>query len=266
MPILRIRLLGGFNLSYDDSPVQAINTARLHSLLAYLLLHRDVPQRRQHLAFLFWPDAGEVQARNNLRQMLHQFRHLLPAVEDFLYADTNTLHWRDDAPFSLDVADFEQALTRADAAEQLHERDSRHAALTEAISLYRGDLLPSCYDEWIVPERDRLRQRYLGTVGSLVNLLEGLHDYGAAIRYAHAWSRHDPLAEDAHRVFMRLLALTEDRAGALHVYQSCVTILRRELGVEPSRATRDLYQRLLCMDAPPVPAVRRLAAHCRTPA
>jgi DNA-binding SARP family transcriptional activator len=48
-----------------------LNTTRLRSLLTYLVLHRDVPQQREHLAFLFWPDATEALARNNLRQVLH---------------------------------------------------------------------------------------------------------------------------------------------------------------------------------------------------
>ena len=51
MPTLHIRLLGDFNLIYDDRQVTSLNTMRLQSLLAYLVLHRDVPQHRQHLAF-----------------------------------------------------------------------------------------------------------------------------------------------------------------------------------------------------------------------
>src|SRR6266496_1199931 len=78
---LHIRLLGDFSLLYGDQQVTSLNPTRLQSLLTYLVLHRDVPQRRQHLAFLFWPDATEAQARNNLRQLVHQLRQAFPAVE-----------------------------------------------------------------------------------------------------------------------------------------------------------------------------------------
>ena len=78
-PTLHLRLLGDFSLLYADQQVTSLNTTRLRSLLAYLVLHRDVPQQRQHLAFLFWPDATEAQARNNLRQLLHQLRQAFPA-------------------------------------------------------------------------------------------------------------------------------------------------------------------------------------------
>ena len=108
MPTFHIRLLGDFSLLYSDQEVTSLNTTRLRSLFAYLVLHRDVPQQRQHLAFLFWPDATEAQARNNLRQLLHQLRQALPAVEQFLSADTHMLHWHPVTPFHLDVAEFDQ--------------------------------------------------------------------------------------------------------------------------------------------------------------
>ena len=48
---LRVRLLGDFSLVYGDEPLTGVNTPRLQSLLAYLILHRDAPQSRQQLAF-----------------------------------------------------------------------------------------------------------------------------------------------------------------------------------------------------------------------
>ena len=64
-----------------------------------------------------------------------------------------TLRWRDDAPWWLDVAAFEDALDRADREGQAV------GALQEAVELYGGDLLQSSYDEWLLEER--LRRRYL---------------------------------------------------------------------------------------------------------
>src|SRR2546425_8134532 len=137
MPPLSIRLLGDFSLTYNDRQVTSLTTMRLQSLLAYLVLHRDVPQQRQHLAFLFWPDTTEAQARNNLRQLLHQLRQALPAVEHFLSADMRMLHWHPVTPFHLDVAEFEQALTEADTATQCNDQHALQDALEQADNLYR---------------------------------------------------------------------------------------------------------------------------------
>src|SRR5690242_16972984 len=157
-PTLHLRLLGDFSLIYADRQVTSLNTIRLQSLLAYLVLHRDVPQQRQHLAFLFWPDTTEAQARNNLRQLLHQLRQVFPEVENFLSADTHTLYWHPVTPFRLDVAEFEQALNEAEAAIQRDDQYALQNALERADSQYQGVLLPGCYDEWILPERERLSQ------------------------------------------------------------------------------------------------------------
>jgi predicted ATPase/DNA-binding SARP family transcriptional activator len=253
-PTLYLRLLGDFSLLYNDQQVTSLNTTRLRSLLAYLVLHRDVPQQRQHLAFLFWPDATEAQARNNLRQLLHQLRQALPAVEHFLSADTHQLHWHPVTPFHLDVAAFEQALTLADSATQRNDQHALQDALEQADSLYRGDLLPGCYDEWILPERERLRQRHLQALEHLLRLFEGRGDNVTAIRYAQRLLGLDPLSENLSRRLMRLFALNNDRASALHVYHTCVTTLQRELGVDPDPATREAYERLMQHETPVIAA------------
>jgi DNA-binding SARP family transcriptional activator/predicted ATPase len=253
MPRLQIYLLGECRLVHEGAPVLSVTTTRLHALLSYLLLHHGAALPRHHLAYLFWPDAPEEHARNNLRQLLHQLRRALPTAERFLAADATTLCWRDEDSWSLDVADFERLLAEAAAAEQRQDRRAQRRALAAAVELYRGDLLPSCYDDWLTPERERLRQHYLHALAAQVHLLETQRDYGAAIGAAQAWVRHDPLAEEAYRALMRLHALAGDRAGALRVYQSCVTTLRRELGVEPGPATREVHERLLHQDAPPPP-------------
>ena len=249
-PPLHLRLLGDFNLVYNDQQVTTLNTTRLRSLLTYLVLHRDVPQQREHLAFLFWPDATEAQARNNLRQLLHQMRQAFPEVEHFLSADTHLLHWHPVTPFQLDVAEFEQALTLADAAMRRHDQPALQAALEQADSLYHGELLPGCYDEWILPERDRLRQRHRQVLEQLLRLFETQGDTVTAIRYAQRLLTLDPLSEDLYRRLMGLFALNNDRASALRVYHTCVTTLQREMGVDPDPATREAYERLIQQEAP----------------
>jgi len=255
VPTLHIRLLGDFSLIYNDQQVTSLNTTRLHSLLAYLALHRDVPQQRQYLAFLFWPDATETQARNNLRQQLHQLRQAFPEVEHFLFTDAHMLYWHPVTPCSLDVAAFEQMLTLADAATRQHDQHALQDALEQADSLYRGELLPGCYNEWILPERDRLRQRHSQVLEHLLRLFEGQGDHITAIRYTQRLLALDPLSEDLYRRLMRLFALNNDRASALHVYHTCVTILQREMGVDPDPTTREVYEHLMQQEIPAIQAI-----------
>jgi len=248
-PMLHIELLGGFRLLYADEPLTTVDTPRLQSLLAYLLLHRETPPSRHRLAFLFWPDSPEDQALTNLRNLLYRLRHTLPEADRFLYVDRRTLRWRETAPFELDVAEFEEALSRADDTNDTAEERS---ALERAVALYEGDLLPGLYEDWIIPERRRLRQAFERALERLTRLLENQHDYRAAIEYARRLVRHDSLREASYRRLMRLQALIGDRAGALRTYHRCATLLEQELDVEPSPATREMYERLLAVEETPL--------------
>jgi DNA-binding SARP family transcriptional activator len=241
---LQVRLLGQFRLTVDGRPVDGPNTSRLQSLFAYLLLHADAPQPRAHLSFTFWPDASESSARNNLRQLLHQLRQTLPDPDRYLRADANSVHWAPDSSFSLDVALLDRAVAEAGAAARAGDAARRLACLERAVDLCQGPLLPSCYDDWIGPERERLARRCEEAVSALVGLLEGQREYESAIGRVRHWLQHDPFDEEAYRWLMRLLALVGDRSAALQAYRQCADILRRELAVEPSAATLRTYERI----------------------
>jgi DNA-binding SARP family transcriptional activator len=237
--------LGGLCIKDNGMPVTGVDTPRLQALLAYLLLHMDAPQSRAHLAFLFWPDTSEAQARTNLRNLLHFLRKSLAVAETYLETTVQTLQWKSDPPFILDTAQFEDAVTSAGQISSNMNPIAARQALEQVVALYNGDLLPSCYDDWIIPHREGLRQAYLKALGLLVQLLEEQREYQVAIQHAQRLLREDPLQESTYRILIRLYALNNDRASALRVYHACTTILRRELDVEPSIATREAYQQLL---------------------
>jgi len=242
---LRIELFGGFRLTHDGELVTAIDTPRLQSLLVYLLLNRGTPQSRHRLAFRFWPDSPERQALTNLRNLLFRLRHSLPDADRFLRVDHATLEWREAAPYELDIAEFEDALSRAADASA---PDEVQEALERAIDLYEGDLVPGLYDDWIGPERRRLRQSFERALEQLIQVLEDRRNYRAAIDYARRLVRHDSIREASCRRLMRLRALIGDRAGALRTYHRCSAALERELGVEPGPATREMYERLVSIE------------------
>ncbi len=243
-PVLGVQLLGGFNLVYDGVSITGVNSARLQSLLAYLILRADTPQLRQHVAFILWPDTTESQARNNLRQFLYQLRHTLPNSERFLVVDANIVCWKTDERQLIDVQRFEHTLKEADRAKQQGDTKTLRQMLERACSYYQGDLLPGCYDDWITPERERLQQHYYTACQKLTQVLETQRDYTAALQVAQHLLRLDPLDEGAYASLIRLYGLNDDPAGARRIYQTAVETLRRELGVEPGDTLRAAYERL----------------------
>lgn len=248
-----VRLFGEFQLDGPDAQATEANSPRLHELLAYLMLHRDRPQSRRQLAFQFWPDSTETQARTALRQLLFQVRKVWPQAERLIRTDTQTVQWLPDLPVELDTAQFQAALTCGERAARSSNPAAEEEALTRAVGLYRGDLLPSCYGEWIVPERDRLREQCIAALARLSELSENRRDYVTALKHAQLLQQLDPLREPTCLTLLRLHALTQDRSSALRVYRSYCETLARELGVVPSEALREVYARLAAPAGRPQP-------------
>ncbi|HYB00947.1 MAG TPA: BTAD domain-containing putative transcriptional regulator, partial [Ktedonobacteraceae bacterium] len=258
IPTLHIHLLGEFLLAADEEPVTTFEMPRLQSLIAYLLLHRGVPQSRAHLAFLLWPDSTEQQAHTNLRKLLYLLRQGFSHADSFIRIGRQSITWEPvnkEVTWTLDVQDFEWYIEQAEQAERTRNLAAMRQALSQVVDLYRGDLLPSCYDEWILSERDRLRQAFFKALENLIGLLEEERNEEAAISYALRLIRYDPLHEETYRHLMRLYAVQGDRTSALRIYHACATVLERELGTVPGEATREMYQRLMQTDTSPTSRV-----------
>jgi DNA-binding SARP family transcriptional activator len=240
---IEIRLLGEFSAKSGGIEINGLST-RHQSLIAFLALHSATAIQRSEAAFKLWVDSKEAQALTNLRKSLHQIRNILPSG-DFIKADTQTLQLILSQNDQIDVLAF---LAQVDIAEQAHasnDRDAEQTALEAATVLYNGDLLPSCYDEWIMPERERLQNLFTQGMDRLIALLEERQYYRDAIKGALRLLQTDNLRETTYRTLIRLHALNDDRAAALNVYHICARVLSEELGVEPDESTRELYEQLL---------------------
>jgi DNA-binding SARP family transcriptional activator/predicted ATPase len=248
--MMRIGLFGNLRITCQEQAVGSVNTNRLHSLLAFLVLHGEAAQSREQLAFLLWPESGESQARTNLRQLLHHLRRALPHECCLLVSDNHTVQWPRDPSCTVDVLEFDAAVSAAAAARARTDRDGERVALEEAARLYQDDLLPGVYDDWLRPKREQYRQQLAHALSRLALLAEEQGDYAAAIVHSERLVGLDPLSEAHHQRLIRLHNANHDRASALRAYHQCMRVLRRELAVEPGPATRELFERVL-KSAPP---------------
>jgi len=242
---MRINLFGNLRMSFAGRPVTAVNTNRLHSLIAYLILHGDTPQPRERLAFTLWPASSESQARTNLRQLLHHLKRALPAESNVLAINHFAVRWRRDAAGAIDVVDFQAAIAEAASARAENDRAREMQALTTAAELYEDDLLPALYDDWLTPLREDYRRQISEVLHRLATLFEEAKEYAAAIPLAERLVALDSLSESHHQLLIRMYAASNDRSSALRAYHRCMRVLRREMGVEPGPATLELFERIL---------------------
>ena len=55
MAAMRIELFNNLLITCAQQPVLSVNTNRLQSLLAWLVLNSEAAQPREQVAFLLWP-------------------------------------------------------------------------------------------------------------------------------------------------------------------------------------------------------------------
>src|SRR5213594_395474 len=239
MPRLNIVLLGGFQGRVDASAPLTLPTRKSQALLAFLALPPGRSHPRGKLASLLWGGMREPQARRGLRQSLFTLRKAVDAEPPALLIDGESVALNP-ASVDVDVVEFERQVA-----------EGTPAALERAATLYRGELLEGLalqeapFEEWLLAERERLRELVLEALAKLLRHQRTTEATEAALRTGLRLLALDPLQEPVHRTVMRLYVQLGRRPSALRQYQICVGILQRELSVEPETTTKQLYQEIL---------------------
>lgn len=249
--LFRIEMLGRFRVHQEHREITRFRTQKTASLLACMALYPSRSHPRDVLVEQFWPGSEPKAARANLSVSLNVLRRLLepPGVPagSILLADHAQVGLNPRA-FTTDVEEFENSLREAEGET---EAAARLAIWRGAVDLYRGDLMTGYYDDWLLAERDRLRDLYLTVLRSIVKECAGLRQQERAIEYARRLVQADPLREDSHRILMRLLMAFGRPQEALHQYHECERHLRTVLQTAPSAATRELAAQLSHLPSAP---------------
>jgi predicted ATPase/DNA-binding SARP family transcriptional activator/Tfp pilus assembly protein PilF len=239
-----IQLLGRSRATQAGREITRFRTQKTASLFAYLAHSCHRPHPRGDLVELFWPEEDPEAGRNSLRVALNSLRHQLepPGVPkgSVLLADRSSVQLNP-AAITTDVAAFETALQAAARARDARERAQR---LTEAVTIYHGELLPGHFDEWVLRERQRLAEAFLNGLEQLLAHLEQTGDLPRALQCARRAVSADPLREEAHRDLIRLLAAVGQPEAALRQYGELERLLEAELGDAPGAETRALAREI----------------------
>lgn len=106
-----------------------------------------------------------------------------------------------------------------------------------------GELLPGWYDDWVLLERERLRQLRLHALEMLADKLACAGRYGEAVQAACAAVRTEPLRKSAHRAVVRVHLAEGNTVEAMRTYGAFRDMLAHELGVVPTEQMEELVSR-----------------------
>jgi DNA-binding SARP family transcriptional activator len=203
-----------------------------------LALNAGISHRREKLASLIWPETNETNARGYLRQALWRIRKAL---------ENAGLSWQDHLNISeINISFNDKSDTWIDVNVLLEPAEAQGAEqIIEAVYLYHGEFLSGFYDEWVVPERDRLLAAYHRKMGLLLTRLKESRRWEDALQWAEVWLQLGHSPEPAFRALMLAHAGLGNHSMVSAAYQRCVEVLNRELGLDPSPETRMLYEKII---------------------
>lgn len=230
---MSLSLLGGFALEADGRPLPLpVNAQRL---LAYLGLAGR--PGRGAVAGALWPEATDRHAMGSLRSAVWRVQR---QDADILVRGDGGLSL--DPQLHIDVHDL------VDVAHGIltGRSDAIHpdgGAWPPAV-LWRRELLPGWYEEWVLVERERLSQLRLHALERLALLLAERQLYGAALDAALACVRIEPLRESAHRTVIRIHMEEGNHREATRHFSHVCRLLDTELGLGPSPELARLGRRL----------------------
>ena len=211
----RLQLLSRFEVAVEGEPVD-LNPGS-QRVLAFLALS-DQAVSRAYAAFRLWPDKPESRAMANLRSALWRLRQQPGELVDSTLTDIRLA-----------------GSVWVDARDGIRDLASTFPlSCPEVGAMLTADLLPEWYDEWLVVERERLRQLRLHTLEKWCRELIARGRMAEAIDLALRSIAVEPLRESSHRLVIEAhLAEGNVNEAARHLAAFHVRV-SEELGVPPS--------------------------------
>lgn len=221
---LALRLLGGFELRRNgrvvDVPVAA------HRLLGFLALH-DRRLTRAYVADTLWPDTDEDRAHANLRTTLWRLKR---PCRDALVVTSGEVGL--DPMLSVDARVLHHAA----------REHRRRGALPDPEMLLDlgGELLPGCWDAWVVFDRERLRQEAVQLFEAAARAALTRDERHLALLLGLRAVECDALRESANVLAVRVRLACGDVAGAVRHARSYARMLDEEVGIGPPPALAEM--------------------------
>lgn len=237
---IQVKLLGRPHIECVDEEPGGGFGAKSREFLFLFLLNPEGLTREEAIELL-WPETEPEQGiqrfKFQLRTIRQRLRNDLTPTAKFIdkFGD---VYKPVPEHFSVDVWQFDRCLAVA-------KEPAAMESLSQAVELYRGELLQGLYYEWINPLRSHFRERMLDAVAKLSDLRYAEGDYEGALRTVLQAIEAEPYAEHFYRRAMSIYGHLGRASDVKRIYRQLVAALADELDAEPDPETTSLKDRLL---------------------
>lgn len=234
----RIYTLGRFSILKDDQPLElgAKGNRKPLELLKTLIAMGARAVNQARLVEALWPDSEGDAGQQAFETTLHRLRALLG--KDAPLQLKGGLLTLDARHCWVDAWAFERFVTEL---EHGHTHPAPATLSAKLFQLYRGSFLANDLEMVaIMPQRERLRGRFLRALNAIGHRHETIDEHDAAIGCYLRAIEVEPLAEAFYSKLMSAYLRLGRHAEGLAVYERCRNTLHAALGVKPSRETEVL--------------------------
>jgi DNA-binding SARP family transcriptional activator len=229
-PQARVSLLDGFAVEVDACARPAAGDD-LPRGVQRLIAHLSLSGRpgRAAIAGQLWPNVPERLAQARLRSALWRLQKAVPGL---VHVSGGALRLADSV--RVDVREL------GDWAKRVMDPHAEPDGVVTLPVALHAELLPGWYEDWVLYERERLRQLRMRALEILAEKLARAGRYGEAIEAAQAAVYVEPLRESAQRVLVAAHFAEGNAVEALRAYESFRSALADELSVVPTGLMEEL--------------------------
>ncbi|GLX01102.1 AfsR/SARP family transcriptional regulator [Microtetraspora sp. NBRC 16547] len=249
---LRFAILGPV-LAWRDGIELDLGTPLQRSILAMLLLREGHPVTPDEMIDGIWGEEAPPRALGALRTYVSRLRTVLepdrsPRTRPELLTSVGRGYALILGASGLDLADFERHAASAEAARQTGRTRDAAEALREALALWSGEPLAGAVGPYAERQRDRLAERRMGALETLMDLDLELGRHADVVSELVALTADHPLRERLRAQLMLAYYRCGRQADALSVFTETRQALIDELGIEPGADLAALHRRILVAD------------------
>ncbi|VGV00982.1 AAA family ATPase [Streptococcus pyogenes] len=229
---IRFQLLGSPHIFLDDKE-QFFAFAKANALLYYLVVNGSVS--REVAASLLWENKNTQTAKKNLRNAIYQVNKVLQA-DVIICPNRNLLVLNKTLDIKTDINLF-----LADPLAHLE--------------LYQGEFLQGFYlksgeefDLWVSKMRMQYEQVYLKACYQKIEEKLSLDAIEDVEEHLKQLIERDEFEEKNYQLLMRLYQQGNCPGKVIETYYQLANVLDKELGIQPSLQSQQIYQEVVAKD------------------